>query len=129
MLRKFIDFGSASRGNITLRVNRGLFISNAIINKIKAVNPEAAELFIDDKKCLVGIKLIPHYIDSQSRKLCKEKSGVSFNITPILRALNIRIMKEKSVFEYNIGNDNVLIIDLSPIKNPDDEIYKSKKRK
>lgn len=115
MLRQFTDFGAASRGNITLRVNRGIFISNAILNKLECIDAKFVNLFIDDERCLIGMIFIKNKTDGASRKLSIEKSGFSFCATPLLRVLGIKILKQKTTFEYKI-KDDMLIIDLSSVK-------------
>ena len=116
-LRKFIEFGAASRNNISLRANQNLFISKSIINKYKIANPEACFIFIDDKKPLVGLQFVEK-MDKENkelRKVLKEKSGLSVNISPILRFYGIEKKKEKIEMSI-IEDEELLLIDLAELK-------------
>lgn len=116
-LRKFIEFGAASRNNVSLRANKSLFISKSIINKYKIVNPEACFIFIDDKKPIVGLQFVEkmNKENKELRKVLKERSGFSINIAPILRFYGIE--KKKGKIEMSIiEDDELLLIDLVELK-------------
>lgn len=94
-LRKFTEYGAASRRNVTIRSNGILFISKAVIDEFKADDSEYSIIFIDENEYLLGIKFVEEKPSDNYRKLNKEKSGVLLDISPALRFLRIGNLEKK----------------------------------
>jgi hypothetical protein len=116
-LRIFTDFGAASRNQVTLRVNLNLFISNGLIHRYKLEGFEYVCLYIDDEKMVVGLKFTkPENANNKEiRKVLKEKSGISINISPILRFYGVSKLYEKKNLDI-AEEDGLLVLDLSSLK-------------
>jgi hypothetical protein len=115
-LRKFIEFGAASRNKVTLRANQTLFISKSIVNKYTSLNPVGCFIFVDDKKPILGIQFVDNIDNNKEiKKISKEKSGFSVNISSVLRFYNIEKRKEKIDMDI-VEDKDMLLMDLEKLK-------------
>jgi hypothetical protein len=121
--KKFVDYGAASRDEATLRVSGNLFLSKSIVGKSNIADPQYALLYVDEDELKVGIEFFSQDTGEKAlRKVSKEKSGYSVNLTPILRHMGIGERKKKSSHDV-AQEEGLLVISLKEIKEvPKDEL-------
>lgn len=114
--KTFTSYGASSRSSLTLRVSGVLFISDGIINRLKAGKAEAAVVLFDDESPKIAINFLEKFDDTIEgcRKLAAERSGVSLNIASVLRYYGVEKIKEKVNFKME-KQDDLLVIDISAL--------------
>lgn len=98
--RKFIEYGAATRRTLTIRTNNLLFISKCILKQMTCEEVEFAIIFIDEENLKVGLKFSKIKPESEHRNLSKEPSGVTLNITPVLRFFRIKTPGKKIILDF-----------------------------
>lgn len=116
MFKPFTTWGASSRSSITLRTSGALFVSKNILNKLLP-NPQAVILYFDEHYARIGIQFIEKFRDEIEgcRKISKEKSGISFNVLPLLKHYGIENVKKRKQFRVKLEAD-LLVIDLDHLK-------------
>ena len=116
----FDAYGAATRPEATLRASGYLFLSRGILKRAGNEAATHAQLLFDEDEERLGIKLLDEFNDlseSSVRELSQEKSGVSMNLTPLLRYYNFPDPKEvgKQVFAVTF-EEGIIVIDLRPLR-------------
>ena len=100
MLRKFTEYGAASRIQVTIRTNDLLFISKSILRQFNE-NAKYAYIHIDEINYLIAIEFLSEKPqDTENRKISEENAGVSINLSPVLRFFGIKKLKKKYMTDY-----------------------------
>ena len=115
-LRKFVEYGAASRNEVTLRVNQTLFISNSMVARYGGTGATAVNLYIDDETPRIGIEFLSPSDDNgkETRKISTEKSGIAINVSAILKYYNIPKFEGKRTL-YTKNEEGMLILDLNDL--------------
>ena len=101
--KDFDAYGAASRPEATLRASGYLFLSKGIMKRARCEGATLSKLMFDEENDVLGISLYSDFDTSPSesiREATVEKSGISVNLTPLLRYYNFPEMKDigKQVF-------------------------------
>jgi len=112
----FTAYGAAARGEATLRASGYLFLSRALMGRIRAEESQHVVLLYDPETNRLGIRPANGSDSAEiQRAVSLEPSGTAVNIVPVLRCYDIRQPKKKVRLEAKV-EENMLVIDLTPVR-------------
>lgn len=125
--RLFTEYGAASRTQVTIRTNELLFISKTTLKQFDAEESNFAVIYIDELSLNVGIQFHKNEPNTNFRKISQEKSGVSINISPILKYLGIGSVRKKFMSDVE-NREGMLIFSIKCLKELQEKNHDSTDR-
>lgn len=106
----FTGFPSGVKGHVTLRNSGYVFIPGVYLHEIGAFSHQYAAIFLDEQIKKIAVQ----FSESKEigyKKVIQEKTGVSLNVSAILRYMGLTAPKKRAHLKCSIEGKQ-LIIDL-----------------